>query len=69
MCIYIYIYIWGGIYWGNEKDSGNYYLGFRVQGLGFRDLGVWGLGFRFRGLSVLGLGVEGFGVLSSGSGI
>ena len=37
--MYIYIYMWG-IYWGNEKDNGNYYLGFRVQGLGFRDLGI-----------------------------
>ena len=25
------------MYWDKGKENGNYYLGFRVQGLGFRD--------------------------------
>ena len=49
-------YIWGYYagYRGNGKENGNYYLGFRVLGLGFkdylgilleahRDIGIWGI--------------------------
>ena len=34
------------LYWDNGKLNGNYYLGFRVSGLGFRGLGVQGFGSR-----------------------
>ena len=47
-----YVEVIVGLYWGNGKENGNYYLGLRglrgLRGLGFRgvEFGVYGLGVR-----------------------
>ena len=46
-----------GLYRDNGKEDGNYYLGFRVQGLGFR---IWGLALRTWGLELWLSGSQGY---------